>query len=168
MKPEERRDLAGYDLAHDPAARRYVARPVRVQAEFAVAGGSVRTLEGEVRHRAGAALLRGVGGERWPVEQSVFIGRYEPCGGQPSGEPGPYCKRRVEVLARRLLVPFRTRAGVERDELRGRRGDWLVQYADGTHGIVAAGLFHALYRPARLREPAARSVDPGPTPAARP
>ena len=32
------------------------------------------------------------------------------------------------------------------DVLRGNAGDWLVQYAPGDHGIVAATRFDSVYR----------------------
>lgn len=140
-------DLSQHDLTGDPLARPFNSRPVQVRVEFAARAGTLATLEGDVQYRAGAALLTGLHGERWPVERPVFNRRYRPDGPHAPGSAGPYRKAVVQVAARQLMAPFRTRGGAEHDVLNGRPWDWLVQYAPGEHGVVAEALFGELYEP---------------------
>ncbi len=150
-------DLTGADLARDPLARRARKRPLPVAVEFATADGVLDTLEGPVRYRAGDALLTGVAGERWPVGRARFEATYEPeatcepeaiCEPLPpgaGGAAGRYRRRPQVVLARRMDEPFRVRVGHAADTLRGRPGDWLLQYGPADYGIVAADLFARSY-----------------------
>ena len=39
-------------------------------------------------------------------------------------------------------------AGSLHDPLHGHPGDWLVQHADGTYGVVQDGIFRETYAPA--------------------
>lgn len=116
-----------------------------MQVEFAPAPGRVRTLEGEVGHEAGDAILTGLRGERWPVARARFEATYEPVPPTRRGLPGTYRKLPLRVLARRLDTPFAVPAGPGADPLRGEAGDWLLQYGPGEHGIVAADIFEATY-----------------------
>lgn len=132
------------DLVGDPAARRAVKRPIPVQAAFAAAPGVVDTLEGEVPHQAGDAILTGVQGERWPVQRARFLETYDPVPPTTPGADGTYVKRRIEVLARRLDAPATVPAGTG-GTLHGEAGDWLVQHPDKSWGIVAPAIFAATY-----------------------
>ena len=133
------------DLDRDPAARRARRRPVTLQVRFAATPGVVETLEGPVRHRAGAALVRGLRGECWPVERGPFERHYEPAKGTAAGRDGLYRRRAGVVLARRLEAGFAVPVGAEGDLLRGRPGDWLLQYRPGEYGIVAPDIFADTY-----------------------
>jgi hypothetical protein len=141
------RDLSQHDLAQDPLAGRYRSQPVQVRVEFALQAGSLATLEGEVGYRAGAALISGQNGERWPVERSEFDRRYHCVGPQAPGQDGLYRKAARPVLARQLMEAFFTCGGAQRDRMTGQPWDWLVQYAPGVHGVVAEALFADLYQP---------------------
>lgn len=133
------------DLARDPAARRARRRPATLRVRFAPAPGVVETLEGPVRHRAGAALVCGLRGECWPVERGPFERRYEPAEGTPAGRDGLYRRRAAIVLARRVQEALEVPVGAESDLLRGRPGDWLLQYGPGEYGIVAPEIFQDTY-----------------------
>jgi hypothetical protein len=52
----------------------------------------------------------------------------------------------VLVLAKRMNVAFTVERSAGGDLLQGKAGDWLVQYAPGDHGIVAAARFDRVYR----------------------
>ncbi len=141
-------DCAHLDLENDRLASAWWTRPVEVLAEFATAPGRIGTLEGVVHYRAGAALLTGSDGERWPVEREDFERRYEALApGPAAGAPGRCRKRVSRVLARQMTQPFTTRAGALGDTLTGQARDWLLQYAPGQHGVVAERIFGALYQP---------------------
>ncbi len=112
---------------------------------FARAPGMLETLEGPVRYRVGAALVRGLRGEQWPVERSAFERRYAPAPGTAAGQDGDYRRRPGLVLARRLESAIELPAGALGDPLRGRAGDWLLQYAPGEYGIVAPEIFDETY-----------------------
>jgi hypothetical protein len=45
-----------------------------------------------------------------------------------------------------MSVAFTVQRSAGGDVLRGEAGDWLVQYAPGDHGIVAAERFDRVYR----------------------
>lgn len=126
-------------------ARRARRLPVEVQVRFASSPGSLETLEGPVRYSAGAALVTGKAGDRWPVERAHFEASYEPLPGTPTGRDGRYRKRPAEVAVWRLTAPFSIEVGIADDPLRGRPGDWLVGYGPDHYGIVAAELFAASY-----------------------
>ena len=137
--------LAMPKLEDDPAARRARRRPMTLSVRFARAPGMLQTLEGPVRYRAGAALVRGLRGEQWPVERGPFERRYEPAPGTAAGQDGDYRRRPGLVLARRLESAVELPAGALGDPLRGRPGDWLLQYAPGEYGVVAPEIFDATY-----------------------
>jgi hypothetical protein len=129
----------------DASARRALRRPVTLRVRFAEAPGVLQTLEGPVRHRAGAALVCGLRGECWPVERGPFERRYEPAAGTAAGRDGLYRRRPGVVLARRLEAHIEVPVGAHGDLLRGRPGDWLLQYAPGEYGIVAPDIFGDTY-----------------------
>ena len=139
-------DYSNHDLATDPRAQRVRRRPVTVQVDFAGSDGTLETLEGAVRYRAGDALLTGSGNDRWPVARDVFNGSYEPVAPCATGSPGEYCKRPQTIYARRISDhPFTVTIGDGRDRLSGQPGDWLVQYGPGHYGIIAASRFEETY-----------------------
>ncbi|MCL1889124.1 MAG: DHH family phosphoesterase [Desulfovibrionaceae bacterium] len=142
--PEKSFDSKATDLRQEAESRRVRKKAVQVRVEFARQDGVLETLEGRVAYTPGDALITGVAGERWPVRPEMFRFTYFPVPPATDGQDGTYQARPVEALALRLNTPFlvTTRSG---ETLRGRPGDWLLQYASGDHGIVDAGLFEILY-----------------------
>lgn len=132
-------------LRDHPAARWARKRPVAVQVVFAEHDGSCATREGPVRYRRGDAVLRGGDGESWPVERARFDRAYAPVPGVVAGQAGAYVKLPLDVVALRLDHGCAVRVGREGDPIRGRAGDWLVQYGQADYGIVAADRFEATY-----------------------
>lgn len=133
------------DLSKHPGAVLAIKRPIPVRVAFAPVAGSLQTLEGAVRYRAGAALLTGPGGERWPVEREAFLASYEPISPTQEGEDGSYRKKKAAVVALQLQAPISIPVGYDSDLIEGRPGDWLVQYAPGNHGVVGAKIFSETY-----------------------
>jgi len=136
------------DLTADPRALRVCKKPDPVRAEFAGADGVCDTLEGPVRYKAGDAILTGVRGERWPVERENFLASYEPVPPTRAGDDGNYRKAPSIAHALRLDQERGVPVGWQKDPLHGRPGDWLLQYADGTYGVVQDPIFRESYAPA--------------------
>ena len=136
------------DLAADPRALRVCKKPVEVPVEFTTADGTCETLEGPVRYRAGDPILTGVRGERWPVGLDTFRASYEPVPPTRAGENGKYRKAPSVSFAVRLDAPRDVPVGWQNDPLHGRVGDWLLQYADGSYGVMRDEIFHDSYAPA--------------------
>ena len=136
------------DLAADPHALRVCKKPDPLRAEFAVSGGVCDTLEGPVRFQAGDAILTGTRGERWPVGREQFVASYEPVPPTRAGENGDYRKAPSVAYALRLDRAREVPVGWQNDPLHGRPGDWLLQYADGSYGVVQDSIFRESYAPA--------------------
>jgi uncharacterized protein (DUF2237 family) len=137
--------LENPDLSVDSAAYRVVKDEV-VSVEFATAPGVLESAVGPNRYRAGDALLTGSTGDRWCVSRDRFDAKYRPEAPTRPSEPGSYRNQPVVILAKRMAVAFAVERSAGGDLLRGDAGDWLVQYAPGDHGVVAAARFERVYR----------------------
>ena len=137
--------LESPDLAADSGAC-WVVKDEVVSVEFAEAPGVLDSAVGRNRYAAGDALLTGSTGDRWCVSRDRFDAKYQPEAPLSAGEPGRYRNRPVLVLAKRMNVAFTVERSAGGDLLEGKAGDWLVQYAPGDHGIVAAARFDRVYR----------------------
>jgi len=118
-----------------------------VPVAFAPADGVCQTLEGPVGMRAGDAVLTGVRGEQWPVQRHLFLASYAPEPPTEAGQDGLYRKIPSQTLALQLERPAAVPVGWQKDPLLGRAGDWLLRYADGSHGVVQDAIFRETYRP---------------------
>lgn len=137
--------LQNPDLSSDSDAC-WVVKDEVVSVEFAVASGALETIVGLNRYAAGDALLTGSTGDRWCVSRDRFDVKYVPEAPLSHGEVGKYRNRPVAVLAKRMSVAFSVERSLGGDLLKGNAGDWLVRYAPGDHGIVAADRFQRVYR----------------------
>jgi hypothetical protein len=136
------------DLSADPRALRVCKKPIPVQVAFAAADGACDTLEGPVRFRAGDAILTGVRGERWPVGRDAFLSSYQAVPPTQAGHSGAYRKAATPAYAMRLDQPQDVPVGWQNDPLHGQPGDWLLQYPDGTRGVLRDQIFRESYDPA--------------------
>jgi hypothetical protein len=136
------------DLTRNPGTLRVRKRPLPVQVAFATSDGVCETLEGAVRYRRGDAILTGSRSENWPVARSHFLGSYEPIPPTEAGQDGTYRKLPATTLALRLDRSLDVPVGWQDDPLHGRPGDWLLHYADGSHGVVGDTIFCETYEPA--------------------
>jgi hypothetical protein len=137
--------MSQLDLSEDRAARRARKRAVVVQVEFAEKAGTLATQEGPVHFSTGDALLTGSQGERWPVPRHTFDVNYAPVAPNRPGKPGPYRKRPLVVWAKPMNEAFDVTLDRDRGSLRGRAGDWLVQYAPSDFSVVGAQVFAQTY-----------------------
>lgn len=116
-------------------------KPIAVKVKFADKAGNLTTLEGDVGYEAGAAILTGDTGVKWPVERAKFDASYDAV----NGADGNYQKRPIEVLAMQLTEPTSVKVGYVNDLITGQVGDWLVQYGEGDFGIVGEEIFAKTY-----------------------
>jgi hypothetical protein len=105
----------------------------------------VRTPEGMVHARAGDAILTGNGGHHWRVSQAKFAGKYRPMPPTLMGQSGRYMSLPNQILALQMQQPFDVLLADGVSELNGHPGDWLVDYGDGSLGIVAEDIFATTY-----------------------
>jgi hypothetical protein len=133
------------DLRTDSGAC-WVTKDEVVAVRFAVLPGQLQSAVGLNRYAAGDALLTGSTGDRWCVSRDRFDAKYLPEAPTLRGQDGRYRNRPVPILAKRMTVEFIVARSAGGDLLRGSAGDWLVQYAPGDHGVVAAKRFASVYR----------------------
>jgi hypothetical protein len=129
----------------DPRRVEARKRSVRVGVRFADAECAVQTAEGTVHAKAGDAILTGKAGEHWRVSRAHFARKYEPLDPTRAGEAGFYRALPYRVLALRMNEPFEIELSDGVSRLNGRAGDWLIDYGDGSLGVVAASIFADTY-----------------------
>lgn len=142
----------GSDTDGAAVVQRELGRGVRarkrthpVQVRFAQQGSAIDTLEGVVHARLGDAIVTGLFGEVWPVASASFAGKYQAVSPLEMGAPGLYLSLPIEVLAVPMRGPFEVVLADGHSRLRGQAGDWLIDYGDGSLGIVNAAIFDATY-----------------------
>ena len=137
----------GFSPAVSADARHVSARKLqqKVQVRFTPDACVIETAEGQVHARPGDAIVTGVAGELWRVSRGRFAQKYRPVPPTRAGQPGAYESLPNRVLALRLDRPFLVILTDEISELTGHAGDWLVDYGDGSLGVVAVDIFDLTY-----------------------
>ena len=137
----------GYSSTVSDDRRHVQARKLEreVAVRFADAAGTLRTPEGLVYVQPGDAILTGIAGEHWRVTRARFADKYRPVPPLVSGAPGRYWSLPYRILALQMREPFEVLLADGRSRLAGRPTDWLVDYGDGSLGIVAPGIFDTTY-----------------------
>jgi hypothetical protein len=148
--------LHDIDLRTDSLAHVY-CKHERVEVRFALANGELMSRVGPNRYRCGDALITGADGDTWSVTRERFDAGYEPVAPLRHGEPGRYRNVPRAVLARQVAEEFACQRSAGGDWLRGKAGDWLLQYAPGDYGIAAAARFARVY----AQQPPAAGADYG-------
>jgi hypothetical protein len=116
------------------------------QAEFTSVARTVESPEGAVLAHPGDAILTGSSGERWPVSRARFAQRYRAVPPTLEGEPGRYMSVPHRVIAVQMKETFEVTLVDGTSRLHGHPGDWLVDYGDGSLGVIAAAIFAATYQ----------------------
>ena len=116
-----------------------------IQVEFAQSACTVQTTEGLVHVRPGDAIITGMGGERWRVSREHFGDKYRPVAPTREGESGAYASLPNRVLALPMTETFQVLLADGKSRLSGGTGDWLVDYGDGSLGIVSKAVFPTTY-----------------------
>jgi hypothetical protein len=132
-------------IACDPG--RVFARKLVREIEVCFASGpcTVITREGAVHGHTGDAIITGIAGEHWRVSRSHFPDKYRPVPPTIAGEPGRYASRPNQVIAVSMAEPFEVLLADGISRLDGRAGDWLVDYGDGSLGVVSPAIFAVTY-----------------------
>lgn len=132
-------------IENDP--KRIVARKLarEIQVAFATRECDLQTKEGVVHVRPGDAIITGTSGEHWRVSRSHFADKYEPVPPTKAGEPGTYRSLPYRILALSMGESFEVVLSDGISRLRGKAGDWLVDYGDGSLGIVSPSIFATTY-----------------------
>jgi PGDYG protein len=127
--------------------RRVVARKLEreVQVRFAKDACTVQTNEGLVSAKPGDAILTGINGEHWRVSQARFPDKYQPAPATKPGEDGAYISLPNRVFAVLMTTGFEVLLADGESKLAGRAGDWLVDYGDGSLGVVSNKVFDVTY-----------------------
>jgi PGDYG protein len=133
-------------ISSDP--RRIIARKLirELQVEFAEVECTVQTPEGIVHARPGDAILTGAAGERWRVSRPRFAEKYQPVAPRTAGQPGRYVSLPIRILAIPMTEAFEVVLADGVSRLSGRPGDWLVDYGDGSLGVISRSAFAATYQ----------------------
>ena len=137
----------GYSSEVSAHPRRVFARklPREVRVRFARHACTVQTAEGLVHARPGDAIMTGIAGEHWRVSRGHFAERYRPVAPTVAGETGQYVSLSNKIMAVPMSQGFEVVLADGVSRLSGRAGDWLVDYGDGSLGIVSEAIFATTY-----------------------
>ena len=129
------------DAARDPRVRAARKRALRVRVHFASAATTLATPEGGIAIAAGDAVIDDGHGRQWGVARAHFDAKYAPVAPGLPGDAGAYTSLPTEARAMQMSTPFSVRFADGVSELVGRPGDWLLDYGDGSLGVVTADVF---------------------------
>tara|TARA_B100000214_G_scaffold332240_1_gene273639 strand:+ start:913 stop:1362 length:450 start_codon:yes stop_codon:yes gene_type:complete len=115
-------------------------KPIPLQFRYAKGDGWIKTKEGEVRMKAGDAIMTGTEGENWPIPAEKFAQTYDDLG------DGTAAKKNIPVFAKEMDQPFQVKVSWSNDLLQGEPGDYLVQYGPGDYGVVGREIFAKTYK----------------------
>ena len=132
-------------IESDPRHVQARKRPGKVEVRFADAECTVQTSEGVVQAKPGDAILTGRAGERWRVSRAHFAAKYEPLPPTEGGAAGWYRALPYRVMALCMSGRFEVVLSDGVSRLSGHCGDWLVDYGDGSLGIVGPTTFVDTY-----------------------
>jgi hypothetical protein len=137
----------GYSSAVSNHPGRVLARKLarEVEVQFTSTACTVQTQEGVVHARPGDAIVTGATGERWRVSRAHFAEKYRPAPPTVEGQTGRYVSLPNSIMAVPMPGAFEVLLGDGVSRLRGQPGDWLVDYGDGSLGIVSQAIFAATY-----------------------
>ncbi|MEA3176679.1 MAG: hypothetical protein QOI59_202 [Gammaproteobacteria bacterium] len=137
----------GYSTEVSTYPGRVLARKLarEVDVHFASQPCAIQTREGEVQAHPGDAIVTGVEGERWRVSRARFAEKYRALPPTAAGQDGRYVSLTNSIMAVPMSEAFEVLLADGVSRLRGQPGDWLVDYGDGSLGIVAAAIFASTY-----------------------
>jgi PGDYG protein len=132
-------------VSNDP--RRVFARKLarEIEVRFTPIACTVQTSEGVVHARPGDAIITGTAGEHWRVSRARFADKYRPVPPTVAGEAGRYLSLPNRIIAVPMTQAFEVLLADGVSRLSGRAGEWLVDYGDGSLGIVSQPIFATTY-----------------------
>jgi hypothetical protein len=133
------------EISSDP--RRTFARKLEreIDVRFTPVACTVQTSEGLVHAAPGDAIITGTAGEHWRVSRARFSDKYRPVPPTIAGESGRYVSLPNRILAVPMTEPFEVLLADGVSRLTGRGGEWLIDYGDGSLGIVSEPIFATTY-----------------------
>jgi hypothetical protein len=133
-------------IAGDP--RRVHARKLEreIDVRFTDVACTVQTSEGLVHAAPGDAIVTGTAGEHWRVSQARFPDKYRPVPPTLAGQAGRYVSLPNRIVAVPMTEPFDVLLADGVSRLSGVAGEWLVDYGDGSLGIVSQSIFASTYQ----------------------
>lgn len=139
--------MPGYSAAllNAPDIVKVRKRALTVKIRFTDVDCVVPTLEGDVVAKAGDAIVTGFAGEQWPVARPQFAAKYSPIAPCENGAAGSYLSLPIEAIALPMRSAFTVVLRDGHSQLSGNAGDWLLDYGNGSLGIIAASLFATTY-----------------------
>jgi hypothetical protein len=137
----------GYSSLVSGDPRRVVARKLEreIDVRFTTVECTIQTPEGVVHARPGDAIITGTAGEHWRVSRARFADKYRPVPPTVAGEAGRYVSLPNRILAVPMSESFEVLLADGVSRLDGRPGEWLVDYGDGSLGIVSEAIFASTY-----------------------
>jgi PGDYG protein len=99
-------------------------------------------LEVDVRF---ASQVAGGAGEQWRVSRAHFAEKYRALAPTEDGQDGRYVSLTNSIMAVLMSSAFEVLLADGVSRLHGQPGDWLVDYGDGSLGVVAPAIFAATY-----------------------
>lgn len=138
----------GYSSSIDADPRRIFARKLEreIDVRFTPVACTVQTSEGLVHAAPGDAIITGTAGEHWRVSRARFPEKYRPVPPTVAGQAGRYISLPNRIMAVPMSEEFEVLLADGISRLHGRAGEWLVDYGDGSLGIIAEAIFAANYR----------------------
>jgi hypothetical protein len=137
----------GYSDAVSADPRRIFARKLEreVDVRFTPVACTVQTAEGLVHAAPGDAIITGTAGEHWRVSHARFADKYRPVPPTLAGQAGRYVSLPNRIMAVPMTEPFEVLLADGVSRLSGLAGEWLVDYGDGSLGIVSPAIFATTY-----------------------
>jgi hypothetical protein len=137
----------GFSTEVDTYPGRIMARkrPIEVDVQFATQPSAIKTREGVVQAHPGDAIVTGRAGDKWRVSRAHFGQKYRALPPTAEGQDGRYRSLTNSIMAVRMSSSFEVLLADGVSRLRGQPDDWLVDYGDGSLGIVAPAIFAATY-----------------------
>jgi hypothetical protein len=132
-------------IGSDPRSMHARKLEREIDVRFTPVDCSVQTAEGMVHALPGDAIITGTAGEHWRVSRARFDEKYRPVPPTSAGEPGRYISLPNRIVALPMTEEFEVLLADGMSKLRGHPGDWLVDYGDGSLGIVSKAIFPTTY-----------------------
>lgn len=129
------------ELENDQESFKCFKKPIPLEFRIAQGPEEVKTKEGPVDARDGDYIMTGTKGENWPIPADKF--NYDIL--TQDGNTGTAAKKKIIVPAKEMNEPFEVKVSWSASTLKGKVGDYLVQYGQGDYGVVDREIFNETY-----------------------
>lgn len=118
-----------------------IKKPIQLQFRRVTADEEViQTIEGPITARKGDAVLTGTKSECWPVSADKFAQTYQ------FDEAAQTCQKKIKIVeVEQINEPFEVLVGWASEPLKGKAGDYKIDYGNGDFGVVDAEIFKDTY-----------------------